>query len=182
MTKATLTGGQGGAAVVAGVFGHLLFAAGWIILAVTLLGGIIAAILGGTISSIGDGVEIFTTTGGVFGGIVLGLVIASVVLIVLAIVVSGLILRRGRVRKPWGTTWTAVIISALIDVPLLLAYFAIARSTDGIPFLLIALIGTVVVGILVWLWMTWAHRGPAVVEADAIVTRPADPSIDVKRD
>ncbi len=182
MTKATLTGGQVGAAVFAGIFGHLLFAAGWIILGLTLLGGTIAAILGGTVSSIGDGAEIFATAGGVLGGIVLGFVIASVVLLLLAVVVSGLILRGGRVRKPWGTTWTAVIISALIDVPLLLAYLAIARSTDGIPFPLIALVGTVVVGILIWLWMTWAHRGPAVVEAEAIATKPVDPSIDVKRD
>lgn len=185
MTKATLTGGQTGAAVVAGIFGHLLFAAGWITLGVTLLGGTIAAILGGTLQSIGDGTEIFASAGGVLGGIVLGFTIASAVLIVLSIVVSGLILRRGRVRKPWGTTWTSVLISAIIDLPLILAYLAIARATDGLPFPLIALLGTVVVGILVWLWMTWAHRGPAAVETVVpapVAAKPADPSIDVKRD
>lgn len=183
MTKATLTGGQTGAAVVAGIFGHLLFAAGWITLGVTLLGGTIAAILGGTIQSIGDGAEIFGSAGGVLGGIVLGFSIGAVVLMVLSIVVSGLILRRGKVRKPWGTTWTAVIIAAIIDLPLILAYLAIARATDGLPFPLVALIGTVVVGILVWLWMTWAHRGPAVVEeVQRIEPAPAKPSIDVKRD
>ena len=190
MTKATLTGGQVGAAIVAGIFGHLLFAIGWIALGITLLGGIIAGILGGTIESIGDGAEIFGTAGGVLGGIVLGLLIAAAVLIVLAIVVSGLILRRGKVRKPWGTTWTAIIISAIIDLPLIVAYFAVARATDGVPFPLIALIGTLVVGILVWLWMTWAHRGPAVETVAVVETTPvvervetkADPSIDVKRD
>jgi ABC-type antimicrobial peptide transport system permease subunit len=182
MTKATLTGGQVGAAFLAGIFGHLLFAAGWIILGVTLLGGTIAAILGGTLQSIGDGAEIFGTAGGVLGGIVLGFLIAAVVLIVLSIVVSGLILRRGRVRKPWGTTWTAVIIAAIIDLPLIVAYFAIARATDGLPFPLIAIIGTVVVGILVWLWMTWAHRGPAVETVRVVEAEPANPSIDVKRD
>ncbi len=173
MTKATLTGGQVGAAVFAGIFGHLLFAIGWIALGITLLGGVIAAILGGTMQGIGDGAEIFGTAGGVLGNIVLGLVIASVVLIILGIVVSGLILRRGRVRKPWGTTWTAVIIAAIVDVPLIAAYLAIARATDGVPFPLIALLGTLVVGILVWLWMTWAHRGPAV-ETIAVV-EPAEP-------
>jgi hypothetical protein len=181
MTKATLTGGQVGASIFAGIFGHLLFAAGWIILGVSLLGGTIAAILGGTVQSIGDGAEIFGTAGGVLGGIVIGFLIAAAVLIVLSIVVSGLILRRGKVRKPWATTWTAMIIAAIIDLPLILAYFAIARSTDGLPFPLIALIGTVVVGILVWLWMTWAHRGPAVVVAPVEAT-PTSPSIDVKRD
>jgi hypothetical protein len=176
MTKATLTGGQVGAAFFAGIFGHLLFAAGWIILGVSLLGGAIAGILGGTIQSIGDGAEIFGSAGGVLGGIVLGLVIAAVVLIILAVVVSGLILRRARVRKPWGTTWAAVVISAIIDLPLLVAYFAIARATDGVPFLLIALVGTVVVGILVWLWMAWAHRGPAAVETVAVAAPGADKS------
>ena len=176
MTKATLTGGQVGAAIFAGIFGHLLFAAGWIILGVSLLGGVIAGIPGGTVQSIGDGAEIFGSAGGVLGGIVLGLVIAAVVLIILAVVVSGLILRRGRVRKPWGTTWTAVVISAIIDLPLLVAYFAIARATDGVPFPLIALVGTVVVGILVWLWMTWAHRGPAAVETVAVAEPAADKS------
>jgi len=191
MTKATLTGGQTGAAVVAGIFGHLFFAAGWITLGITLLGGIIAGVLGGTLASFGDafsadGIKIFDSAGGVLGGIVLGLLIAAAVLIVLSIVVSGLILRRGKVRKPWGTTWTAVLISAIIDLPLILVYFAIARATDGVPFLLIALVGTLVIGVLVWLWMTWAHRGPAAVETVAVpapaVETKADPSIDVKRD
>ncbi len=193
MTKATLTGGQVGASIVAGIFGHLLFALGWIALGVALLGGVIAALLGGTLSNIGDvfsadGIQIFDSAGGVLGGIVLGLVIGSLVVIVLGIVISGLILRRGKVRRPWATTWTAVLIAAIIDAPLILAYVAIARATDGVPFLLIALVGTLVVGILVWLWMTWAHRGPAVaieavpVPAPVVAAPKSDPSIDVKRD
>jgi hypothetical protein len=176
MTKATLTGGQVGAAVLAGIFGHLLFAVGWITLSVTLLGGVIAALLGGTIASIGDGAEIFGTAGGVLGSIVLGLIIASVVLIVVGIVVSGLILRRGRVRKPWGTTGTAVVIAAIVDIPLIAGYFAIARATDGVPFPLIALIGTLVVGVLVWLWMARAHRGPA--DSQPVEPGPARPAVE----
>lgn len=190
MTKATLTGGQTGAAVVAGIFGHLLFAVGWIALGITLLGGIVAALLGGSLSSLGqlfssEGINgVFDSAGGVLGSVVLGLSIASVVLIVISFVVSGLILRRGKVRKPWGTTLTAVIIAAIIDVPLIAVYVSIARATDGLPFLAIALIGTVVIGILVWLWMTWAHRGPAApVEAPRRVEPvETNPSIDVKRD
>ena len=182
MTKATLTGGQAGAAVLAGTFGHLLFALGWIALGISLLGGVIAAMLGGTISGIGDvftadGLTVFDSAGGVLGNIVLGLIIASIVFIILGIVVSGLVLRRGKVRKPWGTTWTAVIIAALIDVPLIAVYVAIARATDGIPFLVIALAGTLVIGILVWLWMTWAHRGPAVAVV-AVEAKPGDPAIE----
>jgi len=189
MTKATLTGGQVGAAIVAGIFGHLLFAIGWIALGITLLGGIIAALLGGSLSSLGqlfssEGINgVFDSAGGVLGSVVLGLLIASVVLVVIGFVVSGLILRRGKVRKPWGTTLTAVIIAAIIDVPLIAAYAAIARATDGLPFFLIALLGTLVIGILAWLWMTWAHRGPAAVATATVVgAKPAEPSIDVKRD
>jgi len=179
MTKATLTGRQVGAAVLAGIFGHLLFAAGWIILALSLLGGTILAILGGTVKDAGDAAQIF----GAANGIVLGLVIAAVVLVVIGFVVSGLILRGGTVRKPWGTSLTAIIIAAIIDIPVIAAYLAIARATEG-SFILIALVGTLVVGVLVWLWMTWAHRGPAAPETIAVPVpaRPADPSIDVKRD
>src|SRR5690242_16819343 len=98
MMKATLTGGQAGAALVAGIFGHLLFAAGWILLGITLLGGLIAGVLGGTLASVGevftsDGIQIFDSAGGVLGGVLLGLLIAAAVLLVLAVVVSGLILR-----------------------------------------------------------------------------------------
>mgnify|MGYP006899139325 CR=1 FL=1 len=134
MTKATLTGRQVGAAVLAGIFGHLLFAAGWIILALSLLGGTILAILGGTVKDAGDAAQIF----GAANGIVLGLVIAAVVLVVIGFVVSGLILRGGTVRKPWGTSLTAIIIAAIIDIPVIAAYLAIARATEG-SFILIAL-------------------------------------------
>lgn len=63
MMKATLTAGQVGAAVVAGLLGHLLFAIGWTALGITLLGGIVAALLGGSLASLGqlfssEGVEI----------------------------------------------------------------------------------------------------------------------------
>lgn len=173
MQKATLTGRQVRSAVFAGILGHLLFAAGWIALGAVLLGGIIVGILGGAASSIGglfssEGIAgVFDQAGGIVGGVLLGLVIGALVLMVLGYLISGAILKRGTVRKPWGTTWTAVLIAALVDVPLLVAYFAIARSTEGIPFLLIAFIGTVVIGILIWLWMTFAHRGSASAFADA---------------
>lgn len=180
MMKATLTTGQVGAAVVAGLLGHLLFAIGWTALGITLLGGIVAALLGGSLASLGqlfssEGVAgVFDSAGGVLGSVVLGLLIASVVLIVIGFVVSGLILRSGKARRPWGTTVTAIVIAAIIDVPLVAVYAGIARATDGIPFLVIALLGTLVVGVLVWLWMTWAHRGPAVGTAAPVVTAPAD--------
>lgn len=188
MSKAKLTGRQGVAAVFAGIFGHLLFAAGWIALGVTLLGGIVTAVLGGAITSLGgmlnkEGLDaVFDKTGAVFGNVLIILIIVSVVLIVIAFVVSGLILRGGKVRKPWGTTWTAILISAVLDVPLLLLYALIAGNTEGPSFLIIALIGTLVFGILVWLWMTWAHRGSGSQFANASVTGASGQSKPVETD
>lgn len=168
--KAKLTGRQVVAAIFAGIIGHFFFAAGWVGLGLILLGGVIIALLGGSAASFGGLLgdpevlkNILGGVGGVAGGLVIGLAIGAVVLMFLGFLFSGLILRGGKVRKPWGTTWTAILIAAILSLPLLLVYGAIAGNTaDGQPrFTIVLLIGTAVVGILVWLWMTWAHRGSA---------------------
>ena len=190
MSKARLTGKQAGAAVVAGIFGHLLFAIGWIALSIVLLGGLITGILGTTVSSIAalfksEGINgVFDNAGGVLGNVLIGLVIAAVVLIVISALVSRAILKRGTVRKPGATTWTAILIAAIVDLPLVAVHILIASNTDGIPFLLIALGGTVVVGILVWLWMTAAHRGSGSVFANTTVTSApvAEKPVEPKKD
>lgn len=179
MTKARLTGGQVVAAVFAGVFGHLLFAAGWITLGFVLFGGLIVSILGGTVASLfglgTDGTGDFVDSAGqVLGGVFTGFLIGALVVMLLGFLVSGWILSAGRVRKPWGTSLTSVIIAAVLGVPLLLAYVAI--SGENLPLPLVAVLGTVIVGVLVWLWMTWAHRGPAT---DAAITAtPAAPAVE----
>jgi len=166
--KATLTGRQIVAALFAGIFGHVLFAIGWLGLGVLLLGGIIVALLGGSLSSLlgsfmdpGTFAQVFNSAGGVVGGVALGLSIGALVLMLLGFVISAAILRGGRVRRPWATALSAIAIVAVIDVPLLFVYAGIA-SGDGSPgFLVVTVLGTVIVGVLVWLWMTWGHRGPA---------------------
>ena len=78
------------------------------------------------------------------------------------------ILRRGQVRRPVAVTIRAALIAVAIDTVI----FSIAASsaftfTDADPvgpFIrsgILLLVSALVVGPLVWLWMTWAHRGPA---------------------
>jgi len=185
--KAQLTGGHVVAAIFAGIFGNLLFSAGWTSLGVTLLGGLFAVIFGGSISAIigsfTDPASIapfFDNAGGLVSGVVIGFGVGSVALMLLGFLISGWILKGGKVRKPWGTTWTAVLLSALLNVPLLFAWFAIANSTDGLPVGLIVVLGTAVVGILLWLWMTWAHRGYASEFVGTSVTASATSSTPVE--
>lgn len=169
MRKATLTSGQVVAAIFAGIIGHAFFAAGWFGLGVVLLGGVVTAILGGTIGGLGGAFgnetidAVLGGAGGVVGGLVIGLGIGAVVVMLLGVLFSWLILRAGKVRKPAAVTWMSVLITALLSLPLLLVYGAIAGNTaDGQPrFTIVAAIGTAVIGVLVWLWMTWAFRGPA---------------------
>jgi hypothetical protein len=179
--KAKLTGRQILAAVIAGIIGHFLFGAGWIALGIVLIGGALTAILGGTIGGLTGGLvdgetmeQVLGSAGGVVGGIVLALSIGALIVMALGFVFSGLILKAGKVRKPWGTTWTSILLAALLSLPLLLAYGAIAGdAADGQPrFTIVAIIGTAVVGVLLWLWMTWAHRGyaSAFVERSATAT------------
>lgn len=176
MTKARLTSGQVISAVFAGIFGHIIFAAGWIALGLVLLSGLILSLFGLTLSNIvgqfTDGTSgFFDNAGGLLGGVFAGLVIGALVLMLLGFLVSGWILKGGRVRKPWSTTWSAVLIVALANLPLLLVYAAI--SSDQLPFTLVAFLGTMVVGVLVWLWMAWGHRGPASAPAEVTAVASA---------
>jgi hypothetical protein len=189
MQKAKLTPGQVVAAIFAGILGHVFFAAGLLALVFVLLGGVITAILGGTIGGLGGrfGNEtldaVLGGAGGVVGGLVIGLGIGAVVLMLLGVLFSWLILRAGKVRKPAAVTWMSVLITALLSLPVLFVYGAIAgNAADGQPrFTIVAAIGTAVLGALVWLWMTWAFRGPASEFAgqsatSAGVVAPATPA------
>jgi hypothetical protein len=177
MQKAILTGRQRGAAVFAGIFGHLLFALGWLGLGFLLLAGGLLLVFGASIGSLAGafgGVQSISDFLGQAGSImkVVGVVfgVISLALMLLGFLVSGWILGAGRVRKPWATTLSAVAIVALLDLPLYVLYLVIAgKLTDtkvaGPLFLgpFVFIVGTIIVGVLVWLWMTWGHRGPAIV-------------------
>ncbi len=180
--KATLEARQVVAALIAGIVGNLLFSSGWSALGLILLGGGAFALFGGSLSVLfGQFLDpstygsLFDNAGTILGGIVLGSGIGAIVLMLLGFLISGWILKGGRARKPWRVTWFSVLISALLNVPLLFLWFSIANSTDGLPVGAIIALGTAVVGALIWLWMTWAHRGPAVqpIETPAQTSAPA---------
>ena len=180
MKKATLTGRQIVAAIFAGIFGHVLFAIGWIGLGLLILGSILVAVLGGSIEALLGSFldpatigETFNSAGGVVSSVAIGLGIGAGVFILLGFFVSALILRGGRVRRPWATTLSAILIAAIIDVPLLFVYASIGSGQDSPGFLVVTVLGTIIVGILVWLWMTWGHRGPASEFAGTTVTGTA---------
>ncbi len=183
MQKAQLTGRQTGSAVIAGVVGNLLFSAGWTILGFTLFGGAVVALGGSTFrqladqfsSTVGAG-QLVDRAGGILGGIAIGAGVVAIVIMAVGFLVSGAILRGGRVRKPWGVTWSAILLSALLSLPLTILYSVIAfRRDSDIGLFAVSVIGTVVVGALLWLWMTWARRGPAA-EATPIEATPPSPA------
>lgn len=178
--KAHLKGSHYVAAIIAGIVGNIFFSAGWSLLGVTLFFGLFAAIFGGSIESIigqfTDPAAIsgfFSSAGGIAAGLTVGFSIAALVLVGLGVLFSGLILKGGKVRKPWATTWLSVLISALLSVPLFFVWLAIANNTNGAPIALVVVLGTAVVGILIWLWMTWAHRGYASEFAGASASATA---------
>ena len=177
MKKATLTGRQMVAAIFAGVFGHVLFAIGWIGLGLLILGGILFALLGGSIEALLGSFldpstisETFTTADGRASSRAVGRKSAADVIIVDLFFLRMIILRGCRVRRPWATTLSSLAIVAVLDVPLVFVYAAVSTGEDRPGFLLVAVLGTVIVGILVWLWMTWGHRGPASDFAGKTVT------------
>jgi hypothetical protein len=184
--KAHLKGSHYVAAIIAGIVGNIFFSAGWGLMGATLIFGLLTAIFGASIGALigqfGDPAAIadfFSSAGGIANGLTIGFAIGALVLIALGVLFSGLILKGGRVRKPWATTWMSVLISALLSVPLSFVWVAIANASDRLPVGLIVVLGTAVVGILIWLWMTWAHRGYAseFVGASASATATATAKI-----
>lgn len=185
MQKATLTPTQRTAALVAGIVGHLLFGLGWTGLGIVGVVGVLTLVLGSLTDNLGSlwgesaatAVESVLGAGVVVGAVLVAIAAVAVVLVVVGIVVSWLILRRGTVRKPGAVTWSAVAIAAALDIPLFWIVIAItANLTDsraaGTVFFapVIGLVAALVVGALVWRWMTWAFRGPASVFAGTNVT------------
>jgi hypothetical protein len=186
--KAKLTREQLIAALLAGLFGHLLIAVGWwsfgmllvAAIVVLVIGSLLSLLLGGTnpIELLGDGASDL--------GVVLVVVVILAVLVGAGVLFAGImvsrgILRRGHVRRPIAVTVRAALIAVAIDTVL----FAIAASNAATtsdadrvgPFIgsgVLLLVGALVIGPLVWLWMTHAHRGPA---ADSIPPSPAAPPI-----
>lgn len=157
------------AAVLAGIFGHALFALGWLILSLEFLIVPLFAVfsLGFPFSEAFSAMfgEIRMMVGFVFwevnslGGNLV--IFGGNVLAIVGILISALILRLGQVRRPWATTCKAIGIAAIIDVPSLFLYALTFPGDDHPGFFVMAIIGTFAVGILVWLGVTRRSGGSA---------------------
>jgi hypothetical protein len=188
--KASLTTSQGVSTIIAGIVGHFLFSLAWITLVLGVIGllakNVVFALIDTWISQLeltGDGgegvVSFIETLRSALNTLSLVLIVSSAVSILIAFLISGGIMKAGNVRKPFGTTLSAMIIVAILDLGLFWLYLFIglnaSEETGFFPTYPIAfVIGTVVVGALVWLWMAHLRRSP-LSEVEAT---PADPAID----
>lgn len=164
---ATLSPKQYALAALAGALGHVLFALGWFTFGLSLLGGIIAGVLGISTGAIAEKFgdvpalrDALSTVQGLVGVLVIVVAIGSIVVIALGYLVSGAILRAARLRTPWKTSLAALGVAALLSVPLLFVYGLIANAAS-ISLAAVSVIGSIIVGIAVWVWLAWARRGPA---------------------
>lgn len=187
MQKAQLSSAQRSHSLVAGAVGHVLFSFGWLLVGFVVLGGGITLVLGGTAQGVGGLFgdipalrEFLSSAGGVLGVIVIVLSVVALILIALAALASGFILKRGTVRKPWLVTFQSLGIVAILDVPLFVVYLSIAAGVTDTnvagPVLLgplVGVVGSAIVGALVWWWMAWSRRGSASKFAGATATASA---------
>jgi hypothetical protein len=191
--KAPLTTSQGVSAIIAGIIGHFLFSLAWFTLILGVVGllakNAIFAAIDNLISQIeltGEaGATVVNTLEAVRSALnTLGLVfiIGSAVSIIIAFLISGAIMKAGKVRKPFGATFAAMVIVGILDLGLFWLYLFIGLSaseeTGFVPTYPIAfIIGTIVVGALVWLWMAHLRRTPLseleAAEAAPSVAAPA---------
>ncbi|CAO1652460.1 DUF2569 domain-containing protein [Salinibacterium sp. NYA9b] len=187
MQKAQLTSAQRGHSLVAGAVAHAFFSVGWLMLGFVALGGGLTLLVGGTAAGVsglfGDVPavrDVVSGAGSVIGTVIIVIGIVALLLVALAAFASMYLLKRGGVRKPWQVTFQSLGIVALLDVPLFVAYLTIAANvTDsavGGTVLLgpvVGILGSAIVGALVWWWMAWSRRGSASTFAGVTATASA---------
>ncbi len=193
-----MTTSQGVSAIIAGIIGHFLFSLAWFTLILGVLGLLARNVLFGLLDSATTQVEltgeagegalgIIETVRGALGTLNLVLIISSAVSIIIAFLISGGIMKAGKVRKPFGATFSAMVIVGILDLGLFWLYLFIGLNandeTGFLPTYPIAfVIGTVVIGALVWLWMAHIRRAPlseveAAEAAPALDAPAADPPV-----
>ncbi|MEP6478055.1 MAG: hypothetical protein ABJB03_01585 [Rhodoglobus sp.] len=191
MTKAVLNPRQTRAAILAGIFGHGLFVLGWYGFAAILALGLFAllslivgkafgSLLGG--SSVGDLARDFFAQFTAFF-LIFAIVVAVIglVLLLLGFIVSRAILKGGGVRRPTAVTWGSFGIAAGADTLMFFVYIAISNglkhvggSVAGLtPLVVFAC--SILLGVGIWLLVTWISRGEAVEPVEAPLTTPLLP-------
>ncbi|MDO9591287.1 MAG: hypothetical protein Q7J04_09115 [Microcella sp.] len=181
MAATPLTRNQLQSAVIAGAVAHTVFQTGWFAFGMSLAALVAAALFGGLVSAISNtmgGDEANAVLAAIGAGsdilfwVVIAFLIGSLILIGLSILVSGWMLSAAGQHRPWRTTMSAIGIAALVDIALFWIYLGIANLITGSgiagPVLLtpvIALIGGILIGSLLWWLMALANREkiPAVM-------------------
>lgn len=193
-TAQPLTRNQVQSSLIAGAVAHTIFQTGWFAFGMSLAALVATALFGnivGTITRSLGGDDPNAVLRALDGGsellfwVVVSFLIASLILIALAILVSGWMLSAASVRRPWRVTMIAVGIAALVDIALFWIYLGIANllteSRLAGPVLLtpvIALIGGILVGALLWWLVAQAGRektAAAMTGPDAAASIEAEP-------
>lgn len=193
-----LTRHQTQSSLIAGAVAHTVFQTGWFAFGMSLAALVASALFGniiGTLTRSLGGDDPNAVLRALDGGsellfwVVLSFLIGSVILIGLSILVSGWMLSAAGLRRPWRVTMSAIGIAALVDVALFWIYFGIANllteSRLAGPVLLtpvIALVGGILVGALIWWLMALAGRervaGSEPAVAPAAASAPATTTTD----
>lgn len=183
-----LSRNQTQSSLIAGAVAHTIFQTGWFLFGMSLAALVATALFGniiGTMTRSLGGDEPNALLRALDGGsdllfwVVLSFLIGSVILIGLSILVSGWMLSAAGLRRPWRVTMSAVGIAALVDVALFWIYFGIANllteSRLAGPVLLtpvVALIGGILVGTLIWWLMALASRERVATAEPTSITTP----------
>ena len=173
MAAAPLTRNQTQSAVIAGAVAHTMFQTGWFAFGMSLAALVAASLFGVLISAVNNafGGELSSVLWGLGAGadivfwIVIAFLLASLILIGLSILVSGWMLSAAGLHRPWRTTFAAVGIAALVDIALFWIYLGVANLLTDSPIAgpvlltpVIALVGGILIGSLLWWLMVLANR------------------------
>lgn len=193
MPAEPLTRNQVQSTVIAGAVAHTMFQTGWFAFGMSLAALVAASLFGGLVGALSrtvGGEQANTLVAALGTGsdilfwVVLAFLLGSLILIGLSVLVSGWMLSAAGQHRPWRTTMSAVGVAALVDIALFWIYLGVANllteSRIAGPVLLtpvIALLGGILVGSLIWWLMALANRAkPAVDAAPASEPTLADTS------
>ncbi len=173
-TTQPLTRSQTQSSLIAGAVAHTMFQAGWFAFGMSLAALVATALFGNIVGAFtralgGDdpNAVLRALDGGseLLFWVVVSFLIGSMILIGLSVLVSGWLLSAAGLRAPWKLTMAAIGIAALVDIAFFWIYVGLANllteSRIAGPVLLtpvIALVGGILVGALIWWLMALTRR------------------------
>jgi hypothetical protein len=191
-TSEKLSRNQTQSSLIAGAVAHTIFQTGWFAFGMSLAALVASALFGNIVGAItrslgGDDpnavLRALDGSSELLFWVVMSFLIGSVILIGLSILVSGWMLSAAGLHRPWRVTMSAIGVAALVDIALFWIYFGIANllteSRLAGPVLLtpvIALVGGILVGALIWWLMALAGRQKVGAAPSAAVdaSKPAE--------